>query len=212
MKKPSIKKGEMVAKSDYSIAPVSKAQCSDLLQAHHYLSAISRGFKSGVNLGLYFRDKIVGVCIFTGWPVPELLKGCFGLKRDQQKGFWELSRLVLDPKHQCSEHNLASWFVSKSISALRSSSYVRCILSYADAGFHSGTVYAACNFKYYGLSSAKKDFWFKLPSGEFKKHSRGSVKGCDGEWRDRNRKHRFLIINDKSLTCKWVQQKWSNNQ
>jgi hypothetical protein len=207
MRKPR-KRRLVVAKSDYSIGLVSKDQCVDLLRKHHYLSSISKGFKSGMNYGLHCNGQVVGVCIFTGWPVPELLKGCFGLPRNQQDGFWELSRLVLDPKHQGAEHNLASWFVSKSMSALRTANNVRCILSYADDGFHKGTVYAACNFKYYGLSAEKKDFWFKEVDGSFKKHSRGPVKGRDGEWRPRNRKHRFLIINDKKLACKWVEQKW----
>ncbi|MAO22120.1 MAG: hypothetical protein CMJ25_15335 [Phycisphaerae bacterium] len=202
----------LVAKSDYRVELVSKDQCADLLKNHHYLSRISKGFKSKKNYGLHFGSQVVGVCIFTGWPVPELLTGCFGLPRNQQDGFWELSRLVLDPDHQGAEHNLASWFVSKSISALKMANNVRCILSYADDGFHKGTVYAACNFKYYGLSAEKKDFWFKEADGSFKKHSRGPVKGRCGEWRPRNRKHRFLIINDKNLACKWVEKRWRGTE
>lgn len=197
-----------MSKADYSVRLVSKTACVPLLQRYHYLSNISKGFKSGFNVGLHHRDNLVGVCIFTGWPVPELLKGCFGLPRTEQDGFWELSRLVLHPEHQSSEHNLASWFVSRSVRKLKASQYVRSILSYADDGFHQGTVYAASNFKYYGLSDAKNDFWIKQPDGTFKKHSRGKVKGLDGEWRPRTRKHRFLLTYDKSLSCQWVEQKW----
>lgn len=197
-----------MTKADYSVRLVSKASCVPLLQNYHYLSDISKGFKSGFNVGLHHRDHLVGVCIFTGWPVPELLKGCFGLPRTEQQGFWELSRLVLHPKFQKEEHNLASWFVSRSVKLLRASHEVRSILSYADKGYHQGTVYAASNFKYYGLSAPKKDFWIKQPDGSFKKHSRGPVKQLEGEWRTRTRKHRFLLTYDKSLSCKWQEEKW----
>lgn len=35
---------------------------------------------------------------------------------------------------------------------------------------------------------------------------RGSVKGLDGEWRPRSRKHRYMIIYDKNLKCKWQEE------
>lgn len=197
-----------MAKSDYSVSLVSKTACVPLLQKYHYLTNISKGFKSGFNVGLSYKDRLVGVCIFTGWPVPELLKGCYGLPRTEQVGFWELSRLVLDPSVQKQEHNVASWFVSRSIKMLRTHQKVRSILSYADEGFHQGTVYAALNFKYYGLSDQKSDFWIKQENGTYLKHSRGPVKGLEGEWRPRTRKHRFLITYDKTLSCKWEETQW----
>jgi len=199
-----------MSKSDYSIELASKAECAPLLQEHHYLSGISKGFKSGFNVGLKHKGRLVGVCIFTGWPVPELLYGCFGLERTEQEGFWELSRLVLDPSIQQEEHNIASWFVSRAIKLLRSCHKVRSVLSYADEGFHQGTVYAASNFKYFGLSAQKKDFWIKLEDGTYTKHSRGPVKHLEGEWRPRTRKHRFLLTYDKTLLCKWDEIKWES--
>lgn len=197
-----------MCKADFSVAPTSKAACVPLLQRHHYLSSISKRFQSRFSIGLHHKDRLVGVCIFSQWPVPELLKGCFGLPRTEQDGFWELSRLVLDPSVQQQEHNLASWFVSRAVRLLRASHDVRSILSYADESLHQGTVYAASNFKYYGLSAPKNDFWVKQPDGSFVKHSRGPVKGIEGEWRPRTRKHRFLLTYDKSLSCKWTEVKW----
>lgn len=197
-----------MCKDSYSVQIVSKTSCVPLLQKHHYLTNLSKGFKSGFNVGLYYKDRLVGVCIFTGWPVPELLKGCFGLPRTEQEGFWELSRLVLDPSVQEHEHNLASWFVSRAVKLLRASQTVRSILSYADQDFHQGTVYAASNFKYYGLSAPKNDFWVKQCDGTYVKHSRGPVKMLEGEWRPRTQKHRFLLTYDKTLLCKWKEIKW----
>jgi hypothetical protein len=196
----------------YSITLCDKKDIFPLLKEHHYLSKISRGFKTKFNVGLQHKEKIVGACIFTGFPVPELAKGCFGLERNEQEGLWELSRFVLHPEHQLKEHNLSTWFMSRAIKELKRKELVRAILSYADNDEHSGVIYAASNFKYYGLSSAKKDFWIKEQDGTFKKHSRGKIKGVDGEWRPRSQKHRFLLTFDKKLDCRWQEEKWKNKK
>ena len=197
-------------KINYTLSKCSKKDIELILNQHHYLSKISITFKSGFNLSLLHKNKIVGACIFTGFPVPELAYGCFGLNRKEQGGLWELSRLVLNPEHQQKEHNLASWFIAKATTELKKAKYVRAILSYADKDYHNGTVYSASNFIYYGLSDVKKDFWIKQKNGIYKKHSRGKIKGLVGEWRRRSQKHRFLKIFDKKLKCKWKPMKWEN--
>jgi len=192
-----------MAKTDYQIKEVSKKEAGTILLKYHYLKDISKGFKSGYNYGIFKNDILLGVIIFTGFPVPELAKGMLGLERNQQEGLFELSRLCLEPEIQKDEHNLASWFVSRAIRQLRKDTRVKVILSYADADFHNGTVYKACNFDYYGLSAPKKDFWIEQPDGTYKKHSRGKTKGIKGEWRPRSRKHRYLIVFDKKLNVRW---------
>ena len=82
-----------MAKDEFLIARISKAEAGSILLKYHYLKDISRGFKSGENYGLFLHDELVGVAIFTGFPVPELVKGLFGLTRTEQEGFYELSRL-----------------------------------------------------------------------------------------------------------------------
>ena len=194
-------------KSDYTIDRVTKSENTDLLLRFHYLKDISKTFKSGYNYGLYKKNEfcplniggIQGVCIFTGLPVPEIAKGAFGLERHEQNGLFELSRLCIHPNTQQSEYNITSWFVSKAIRRLRKETNVRGIISYADSDHHSGTIYRACNFRYCGLSEPKKDFYF----ADGTKHSRGSVKGSEGEWRDRSRKHRYVMIFDKTLELLW---------
>jgi len=195
-------------KSDYRIQTISKEAAAGILLKFHYLKDESKGFKSGVNYGLFKGDELVGVIIYTALPVPELAKGCFGLARDQQDGLLELSRLCLHPSVQAEEHNLASWFVSKTLRLLRQDENPRAVLSYADNNHHKGIVYRACNFGYYGLTAPKKDFWLKQPDGSYVKRSRGKVRGLDGEWRSRSRKHRFLFVYDKKLTCLWAPQQW----
>ena len=194
-------------KSDYTIDRVTKSEAAELLLRFHYLKDISKSFKSGYNYGLYKKNDfsplniggIQGVCIFTGLPVPEIAKGAFGLERHEQHGLFELSRLCIHPDTQQGEYNITSWFVSKAIKRLRKDTEVKAIISYADSDYHHGTIYRACNFRYCGLSEPKKDFYF----ADGTKHSRGSVKGCDGEWKDRSRKHRYVMVFDKNLKLLW---------
>ena len=201
-------------KSDFYIDKISKKQAEDLLLQYHYLKDLSKGFKSGYNYGLFkYNDfsplnigGVLGVCIFTGLPVPEIAKGAFELERHEQQGLFELSRLCIRPDTQSSEYNITSWFVSKAIRQLRRDTEVKAILSYADNDFHSGTIYRACNFKYYGLTNRKKDFYYS----DGTKHSRGKIKGQEGEWKDRSRKHRYLMVFDKELQKRltWEEQSW----
>jgi len=194
-------------KTDYYIDRVSKSEAAELLLRFHYLKDISKTFKSGYNYGLYKNNEfcplniggIQGVCIFTGLPVPEIAKGAFGLERHEQQGLFELSRLCIHPNTQQSEYNITSWFVSKAIRCLRKETNVRGIISYADSDHHAGTIYRACNFQYCGLSEPKKDFYF----ADGTKHSRGSVRGSEGEWRERSRKHRYVMVFDKKLDLLW---------
>jgi hypothetical protein len=199
-------------KSEFYIKRVPKSEIKNLLGTYHYLKDISKDFKSGHNYGLYRSgyttifnvDECIGACVFTKIPVPEIAVSAFGLNRDQQDGLYELSRLCIKPEIQNQEHNITSWFVSRCIKKLRGDTKVRALLSYADSSIHSGTIYAACNFKYYGLTAPKKDFYFSDGS----KHSRGSVKGKEGEWRERTRKHRFLQVYDKNLKVLWNEKKY----
>ena len=201
-------------KSDFYIDRVGKEDIKELLYTYHYLKDESKDFKSGYNYSLYrksFTDVLniggsIGCCIFSGLPVPEIAVGAFGLERNQQEGLYELSRLCIHPDLQREEYNITSWFLSRCIRRFRKDARVSCILSYADANHHTGTIYRACNFRYYGLTDPKKDFYY----ADGTKHSRGSIKGVDGEWRDRSRKHRYLMVFEKELKERltWKEQKW----
>jgi len=201
-------------KSEFYIDKVSKREAEELLLQYHYLKDISKSFKSGYNYGLFLKNDfcplkiggLLGVCIFTGLPVPEIAQGAFGLERNEQEGLYELSRLCIHPDTQLKEHNITSWFTSRAIKQFRKDTEVKAILSYADNNYHSGIIYRACNFKYYGLTDRKKDFHYS----DGTKHSRGKIKGERGEWRDRSRKHRYLMIYDKELKKRltWKEQSW----
>ncbi len=194
-------------KTDFYIEKISKKEAEELLLKYHYLKDFSKSFKSGYNYGLFRKNDfsplkiggLLGACIFTGLPVPEIAKGAFGLERNEQEGLFELSRLCIHPDTQSTEYNITSWFVSRAIKQLRKDTKVKAIISYADDDFHTGTIYRACNFIYCGLTESKKDFYY----ADGTKHSRGKVKGLEGEWRERSRKHRYVMMFDKSLNLRW---------
>jgi hypothetical protein len=206
-------------KEDFYIDNVKKCEVRDLLNTFHYLRHESKDFKvSPYSYGLY-RNSVtdvlhiggcIGCVIFTGLPVPEIAVGAFGLKRHEQEGLYELSRLCVHPDIQKEEYNITSWFVSRCIKKFRKDTEVKAILSYADSSHHSGIIYRATNFKYYGKTDSKSDFWIKQSDGSYIKHSRGPIKDLKGEWRERSRKYRYLMIFDKELEkkLKWEEHKW----
>ncbi len=106
------------------------------------------------------------------------------------------------------EYNIASWFLSRAIKRFIKESNVKIILSYADSSFHKGTLYQACNFRYYGLTEPRSDFFILQADGSYIKHNRGKVKGLLGEWRKRSRKHRYLYIIDKKINILWKEEKY----
>ena len=190
--------------SNYRIERIDKKSCEEFLLQHHYLSKQGHGFRTGYNYGLFFEDKLIGVAIFHTVSAWETVRGCFGLEGKEQKGFWELGRLAMDSEYKV--RNATSWFLARAIKMLRKETEVRALISYADSDYHHGYIYQATNFKYYGLTAARSDFWVRQPDGSFKKQSRGKTKGVDGEWRARSRKHRYLLVYDKSLTTLWKKE------
>lgn len=192
--------------TNYSIEHINRAQCKEFLATRHYLALQGCSFRSGRNYGLYLDDQLVGVAIFHGVSAGETIKGAFGLDKTQQSGFYELGRLAIDAEHN--KRNMASWFVAQCIKLLRKETEVRAIISYADSEFHYGGIYQALNFKYYGLTAKKKDFWVKQEDGTFVKQTRGKTLGLEGEWRPRSQKHRYMVVYDKALTVKWVEAEY----
>lgn len=190
---------------NHTIKRVERTICTDFLEKYHYLAKQGYSYRSGFNYGLFDeKDKLIGVAIFHTVSAWETVKGCFGLENKEQKGFWELGRFALDDEHH--GNNLASWFLARCIKQLRKDTEVRALISYADSEVHNGSLYAAVNFGYYGLTAPKKDFWVKQDDGTYKKQSRGGTKGVDGEWRPRSRKHRYLLVFDKSLNVQWKKE------
>lgn len=183
-----------------------KAEFDALLRTHHYLQLKEqRSYRTGINVVLEYQGLVVGVAIFTNFPVPELVVGLYGLERTDQHGFYELSRFCILPEFQVAGQNNASWFLARAIKLLRQTTQVRALLSYADSKYHSGTLYQATNFKYYGLTALKKD-WKPDNNKPLSRGAGQSTGGLAGCWVPRTRKHRYLTTYSKKLTPKWVEQ------
>lgn len=157
--------------SRYEINRIPHHLADNFLKRHHYLAQQGNGFLGRVQYGLFTKqNEFVGVCVFAGISVIETLIGAFeGFQRDScQDGFWELTRLAMDDEKK--ESNLTSWFVSNCIKRLRSEEYVRAIISYADSRYHHGYIYQATNFKYYGLTAQKSDFFESVSGGVLRRY------------------------------------------
>lgn len=187
------------------IKRISKNDVKDLIP-YHYLVEQSKGFRSGYNYGTYANNQLQIACVFHSPSVPETVKGCFGFKRNEQKEVFELGRLIKNPK---SDSNIIlSQFVALAIKQLRKDTNVKALITYADSRYHFGYIYQALNFKYYGLTSKKSDFWFEQEDGSYVKHTRGKIVGKKGEWRTRPQKHRYLMIYDRNLKTKWNEERY----
>ena len=187
----------------YRVESISKALADDFLQRHHYLSQQGYGFMGKAYYGLFDAEgRFIGCVVFGGISVIETLIGAFdGFTRESgQDGFYELARLAMDDTHKT--RNLTSWFLARCIRKLRHEYRVRAIISYADSKYHKGYIYQASNFKYYGLTDPKCDFHI-LDKGTLKLTRRGSTRDKQGEWIERSRKHRYMLVYDESLTVKW---------
>lgn len=199
-------------KNKYIVKQISRNTAKRLLDKYHYLHLEGGNFRSGINYGLFDSKSLllIGVCVFHTNSAKEIVKGCFNIQAYKLDGFYELGRLCLNPHYF--EKNITSYFLGASIRLLRKQKNVTALLTYADIGKHIGYIYQACNFKYYGLTSAKKDFFYIDKNGVEVKLQRGKCKHLIGEWRDKTQKHRYLIIYDKSLKTIWTEQSYPKGE
>ena len=128
------------------------------------------------------------------------MKGWFGLNNDIQD-ILELSRLCMLPA--LNGTNATSFLLGGSIKMLKSHN-VRAIITLADSNNHVGSIYQVCNFKYYGLSDKKTDFF----SIEGKLNPRGETKNLKGVWLQRTRKHRYCYLLDKTLKVNYIEKSY----
>lgn len=198
---------DKLTEKGYFVEHINHDIADNFLLRNHYLAQQGNGFLSKENYGLFNKNqKLIGVVTFSGISVIETLIGAFvGFSRQSdQSGFYELSRLSMND--EAKEKNLTSWFLSRCIKNLRKENKVRAIISYADSKYHHGYIYQATNFKYYGLAPKKFDFFYKDNDGNEKQLWRGKSSDKIGEWRERSRKHRYMIVYDKNLIIKWKEE------
>lgn len=173
---------------------VNRHEAKQFISRYHYLG--DKPFRSIISFGLKRGDELIGVAVYHNISAPETAVGAFGLQRHEQEGLWELGRLALRP--DCNGGNYGSFLIRRSITLLKKLQPVRVVIAYADATLHVGAVYQAAGFLYCGLTAQKHDFYV---NGKIQE--RGKTRGVAGEWRERPRKHRYIVIFDKNLSLKW---------
>lgn len=163
------------------IRPVNHTTATNFYARWHYLGETD--FISTINFGAYFDNICLGV-ISYGSPNATEMKGYYD--RNTQEGWWEIKRLAMDDK---APRNSESRFIAISMRLLRKMFKVVGMVTLADSSVgHVGIIYKASGFKYLGLTAPKKDFFI-----DGKIQQRGKTKGKTGEWRDRSRKHLFVM-------------------
>ena len=187
---------------------LTKAPCEQFLIKHDHLTKQGCGLRCGYNYGLFDENEtLIGVAVFHTVSALETVKGCFGMT--DQKGMYELSRFAIDSEYN--NPTLASCFLTRCIYRLRKDTHVRALIGYVDNKYETGLLYQSTNFKYYGLTAKRKDFFVVEADGTLKKQSRGKTKDIVGVWKPRSRKHRYLMIFDKTLKTLWKEESYPND-
>lgn len=189
------------ANAIFAIREVDKHTCYEFVRRHHYLG--NAKFFCVYGYGMYYRDKygteeMVGCATFSNPQGISSLKGWFGLS-NSSLDILELSRLCVLP---CLNHTNATSFLLGNALRLLKQHGIRAVITLADSSRHVGSIYQVCNFKYYGLTDKKTDFY----TFDGYKNPRGATKDVRGVWVNRPQKHRYAYLLDKNINVLYPQQ------
>ncbi len=187
----SFKNREIKAKNIFEIRKIEKNVAYDFIRKYHYLG--DARFFSTYSYGLYIGTEIVGCATYSSPQGISSLKSWFGLGNDVLD-ILELMRLCVIPILNGS--NTTSYLLGNSIKFLKKEK-IRAVITLADDSKHVGSIYQVCNFKYYGITNKKTDFY----SHEGKLNPRGSTRNLRGVWLPRTQKHRYCYFIDDKLKC-----------
>lgn len=183
------------AKAVFDIKEITKNQAYAFVKTYHYLAEAK--FFSCVAYGLFLKDgTLVGCATFSNPQGNVALKGWFSLP-NTDKSVLELSRLCLLPDLNGS--NATSYLLGNACRLLGKDKNIRAVITLADDSRHVGSIYQVCNFKYYGRTNVKSDFF----RHDGKVNPRGPTQGVQGVWVPRTRKHRYAYIIDPTLKCNY---------
>jgi hypothetical protein len=184
------KNREIKAKEIFTIKEVSKPVANNFVAKYHYLKDAVHPFPK-FWVGVFICDELVGVAIYGLPQGISAVKSWFGMK-NSNTDIIELTRLCMLPVLNGS--NATSYLLGNSIKLLKKKG-VRAVTSLADSVKHVGSIYQVCNFKYYGLTDKKTDFF----CADGRVNPRGKTKDLNGVWLPRARKHRYCYLIDKNL-------------
>lgn len=217
----------LVSKSNFIVKKVDPFDPGgvELLIKYHYLHRNGKVNRCPLiaAYGLYHTDspnEILGFCTYGNPVSPTIEASLFkdGRRYGARDGALELRRVVMRPDVQTSEHNITSWFVSRTMRLLSKTRTCDYILSYASTGLHQGTIYKALNFKFYGLASPGSYYYYVSKTGKaatFKQTKRLTDHTKNNSiyfYKCRDfRKMRFIywVNRDLERKCVWEEVTWS---
>lgn len=179
------------AKEIFTLCEIDKKLAYGFISQYHYLKDAK--FFAKFCYGLFLNEDLVGVSTFSNPQGISAMKSWFGLD-NQDQSVLELSRLCMHPL--LNGTNATSYLLSNSIKLLKKHN-IKAIITLADDSRHIGSIYQVCNFKYYGLTDKKTDFY----THDGKVNPRGSTANIQGVWLQRTRKHRYCFVLDNNLKC-----------
>ena len=188
------------AKDVFFIQEITKEEAYSFIRFYHYLGDAK--FFAEYSFGLFDKNThiLVGCATFSPPQGTVSLKGWFGLENDTTDVL-ELSRLCVLP--ELNGTNASSYILGNSIKMLKKYK-IRAVITLADSSRHIGSIYQVCNFKYYGLTDKKTDFY--LYEDGANPRARCETKVNHGVWINRTRKHRYAYILDKTLKCLYSEE------
>ncbi len=190
------KNREVKAKEIFTIKEIPKNVAYDFIKKYHYLKDAK--FFCVYGYGLFYKEELVGCATYSNPQGNVALKGWFGFANDC-KTVLELSRLCMLPI--LNGTNATSYLLGNSMKKLKEHD-IEAVITLADSNRHIGSIYQVCNFKYYGLTDKKTDFF----SIDGKVNPRGATKNVHGVWLPRTQKHRYCYLLDKSLKILYDEQ------
>ena len=196
---------EIKGREVFDVREVDKKSAREIVKKYHYLG--EKDFMYTVAYGLYVKgfDEMIGCAIFGVVGGAIALKGWFGVDNTHSNEYFELTRLVMNPiVNGC---NATSYLLGNAIKQIKKDyPSIKAIVSLADNGLHNGAIYQSCNFRYYGLTDRKSDFFVIGCEGKVKRC--GSTKDKQGVWLPRSQKHRYLYVIDKDIDVKYKEEKY----
>jgi len=183
------KNRDIKAKEIFTIREIDKKIAYEFIKQYHYLKDAK--FFAKYSYGLYIDNVLVGCSTFSNPQGINAMRSWFGLPNSDQSVL-ELSRLCMLPK--LNGTNATSYLLGNSMKMLKKKE-VKAVITLADDSRHVGSIYQVCNFKYYGLTDKKTDFF----CADGRVNPRGKTKYLEGVWLPRTQKHRYAFLLDNKM-------------
>ena len=149
----------MATAKDLIVKPIKSADAIAFVKAHHYSGKVA--FGSGVNLGVFFNNRLHGVMQFGTSVDKRKIQGL--VSGTQWHEFLELNRMAFDdvlPRNSESRALSVAWRLLK-----KHAPQVKWVVSFADGTqCGDGTIYRAAGFVLTGIRE-NRSMWL-MPSGE----------------------------------------------